>query len=508
MINKRIIFYLNCFILILLIAFFTYKFRFYYVMNDDICDLIANNIITYHGRFLTQIISIMIVKTIPLLFNINIQDFAIFSEVIFKGIFITTLSYIISKSFFIDKRENIFSPFLITISFFTIFFFLFSLNFMWIFDTLQFSMGYLFPMIFFLYLWYKIFYYYIKDVDYNNKDRVYLIISSIFVATGNIAISISTLFICLFLYIDLKRKKQNFEYLNDIFISIFSINIIAIITHGFASILDVHNIPIEFSYNMKDVSEFLFVTFKKLIIDNILLCTVIAIGIIQLLLIKDKRKTLIIKFLIYTYLSFLIFFFSLYLLGETYRYEPLERDKIFPLYWSLYPGFLIEFKILLLSSFLLISGYLIKNKNPRIIIYNGIILLSGIILFYSFSVINNFKEMFPINNDKQILYIVDKITIFYLSKGETAIIPKELPFYIIPDIRPIKLNITPQLYQKVYTREEASYLKYIEKNYKIDAEPGLTLTSFKNAMDLYRKDGGKLTNEEVNKLKFSRIKNN
>lgn len=103
------------------------------------------------------------------------------------------------------------------------------------------------------------------------------------------------------------------------------------------------------------------------------------------------------------------------------------------------------------------------------------------------------------------MYLNDKMTMFYLKQGKTVVWPKEQFVYIIPYISPDDLAEKPELYSKIYSKEEASYLIYVEQNYKIKAENGITFKPYDEALKEYEKAGGTFSDEELKELKFSNL---
>ena len=84
------------FILFCLFIYLAVNFRYSYIQNDDIVDLFVHHINFYHGRFITELFSIFIVKNLPLSLNIHPQNFYIFSSQIIKTTIFLTLIYLMS----------------------------------------------------------------------------------------------------------------------------------------------------------------------------------------------------------------------------------------------------------------------------------------------------------------------------------------------------------------------------------------------------------------------------
>ena len=101
----------------------------------------------------------------------------------------------------------------------------------------------------------------------------------------------------------------------------------------------------------------------------------------------------------------------------------------------------------------------------------------------------------------------DKISLFYLKRGKTIVLPKEQFFYIIPEIHPDELMSNKQIYKQIYDKERARYLIYLERNYKVNVSSNITFLPYKDAMQKYKKLGGNFSEEELKNLKFSRLNN-
>ena len=56
---------------------------------------------------------------------------------------------------------------------------------------------------------------------------------------------------------------------------------------------------------------------------------------------------------------------------------------------------------------------------------------------------------------------------------------------------------------KIY--KDYPYLKYIEKQYKVDVSPGMMFTNKNDALNEYRNNGGVLTEIELEELDFNKI---
>ena len=257
--NKYIVSTANFAILLFFVVFLTFKLRFAYVMNDDIVDLIvADQPTFYHGRFFSELISFFTVKILPNILKINIQDFAIISEGLFKAVCFVILIHVIGKVFYNDKQYNIFICFLNILTFFTLFSMLFDLNFINCFSTLQFFNGYLSPLILFILLWLRLLNLYkINNIQSCNniefKSFVYIILLSVLTTMGNEEIGIVSFLIVLNIILKniLKREKLKTEFLIA-FLSISITSFFVFTSKGLTCLWDWYNLKINLNVSFSN----------------------------------------------------------------------------------------------------------------------------------------------------------------------------------------------------------------------------------------------------------------
>lgn len=507
--NKYFVSTANFAILLFFVVFLTFKLRFAYVMNDDIVDLIvADQPTFYHGRFFSELISFFTVKILPNILKINIQDFAIISEGLFKAVCFVILIHVIGKVFYNDKQYNIFICFLNILTFFTLFSMLFDLNFINCFSTLQFFNGYLSPLILFILLWLRLLNLYkINNIQSCNniefKSFVYIILLSVLTTMGNEEIGIVSFLIVLNIILKniLKREKLKTEFLIA-FLSISITSFFVFTSKGLTCLWDWYNLKINLNVSFSNLANFTSIFYNEIICKNYLLWFPIVFMFCTLYTKKhrDEETKQILTFNLFSYVSFFIFFFALFFLGETNVYQNEEIYK----YWITYPALLIGFKVFLyVSNLSLYSQIHSKYSRKYKILFIFVLLIS--ILIYNF---NNFEKIYLSDyNAKRTIYIADKYSVFYFRKKQTAILPKENIDCIMPisnNLMPVDLN-TEAYKSKIYYKEKYSYLYYINYLYNVDVSYGMKFDFYKNAESSFFKNGGTLTEEELKNLKFSNI---
>jgi hypothetical protein len=217
---------------------------------------------------------------------------------------------------------------------------------------------------------------------------------------------------------------------------------------------------------------------------------------------EDKFLNLkILKFIVFSILSFFVFYFLLYLCGKTNPYQIGYND-----YWIYNPPLLFSFKIYLYVLVLALLSYVLTIENRRIL------KCSVCIIFCLYLCVNIFKygrniEFWNIEN-KQTIYMTDKIAVFYLKQGKTAIVPVDDIHVIVPVLKWFfPEEITNNTYRgKVFYKDKCwPYFLYLSKVYNVDTTPGMMFLPTEEALEEFRKNGGVLTNLEMQKLKFSII---
>ena len=511
-------------VIIIAFLFLLYKMRYAIVIYDDVIDLILYKFKFYHGRFLTEILAALFVNWIPSLLGINIQNFALISENIIKSLTIVFFTIVINKGFFIWKKsDTIYKPLLFIFSFLTLYFVIIGTAGSILLHTLQFFFGYILPLPFFIITWYKLSDYYINNKELTPTDTKILILLSLFIAQANELVCI-ILFIILSIIIIEKiikeyifKIKENNKWVIYSFISLILMSDITYTSAGFIEILNKYKTTEILSFSFQGLTQYLHIFLDKIVLGNILI--IISIISAMYIILKNKENNIqnkkVFLFLSYSFLSIFLFLFSLFFIGETCNYAYGNTENYRP-YWLLYKPILFSSKILLYTFVIYLFGYMLNN-------YEHIKIKKIILIFF---LIGNFlylKNSFYILDEiiypyeaKRTMYLLDKFSIFYFNRGETAILPcEELNnlFTIKKDNAIMPYDLKTNTYQnKIYYNEFLGelvwpYLLYIKKVYGIkNIDKGMKFTTLEESINEYKKRGGIIEPNELKKLDFSKIK--
>ena len=492
--------FLNIFVFLGMFIFLFLKLQNFYLANDDIVDITINSYID-HGRFFVYIINKFIIKILPYLLNMHIQDLnVILAPIIFSLNFIG-LVFVIANSFYNFKQKDLLFPFIFAISFFIIFFFISILNFNECFKYYQFHMPYLFSIIFLILFINKLKQIYENNI-YTKADIIKLTIFLVIAINGNEQISASITIGLLCLLINALVKKQNLKKIPYItfplVISIFILLIINLNPYANNYIFDHFLFRIHDFFSKQKILGFIYVFNKKIILDNIYLWIMYVVSTIILFVNKNKKA----KINLYFLLGYLLFFLSMYFAGESYAYYQSPDYNLYPRYLILHTPLLFGFKVFLYYAILSQIGYICSIFTKTKILLWLIIILIFTYIQYNRDFLN--VELVD-GNGRQITYTADKIAVFYFKKGKTAILPRE----DIDAIMPTSNNLMPKELEdedyigKVFT--DYKYLEYIQKVYNVDSSKGMTFLPYEQAIQEFYNNGGVITEEELKELKFSKI---
>ncbi len=516
--NKKNIKYLNFLILIFIFIYMAYKLRYAIVSWDDMLDILVDSYSFYHGRFFTELFNILMIKTIPETLNIPIQNFAFVSEGLTKAGLFTFVIFIIGKCFSgHDENLNKYNFLLYILSCFIIFSFIVPTGDNTIYSTMQFFSGFIVPFIFFIPLWLKISDYYVEKKSPTKKDIFILCILALLTGTGNEIVAAVTLILLSILLIEniiLKIKDKNVKINGYIYYPLIICLMSAYTAYksvGTQALINAWNISIY--YNIETIPIFLRMLINIVFIKNLFLWipSIICLTIIKFLSIENKNR--IVKYFIYTYVGILLFSISLYFLGETFPYI-YYNHYLYAKFWILYSMILLNIQIILYSLLLYLIGKILIQKNSK---SKKVILLILILVPCLIFIFNNYKNRnFSDINKKKSIYISDKLAVFYYTHGyETAILPAETTNNILSVWNDnIPMNIKNNNYEgKKYIIEKYPlYVRYILKYYhivktenNIPLDYTVKIKPIDEALNDFYKNGGVLTQDELDKLDFSLI---
>lgn len=507
--NKHIFIYFL--FAIISVLYLSYNLRYAIVMNDDIDDFFPYNWDFFHGRIFTELLSFLFIEVIPDLFNIPIQNFAFISEGFLKAFLFVFLIYIsVFYNFGCgsnDKKSIITSVIIYILSIFTVLAIIFKNGFMFTFNINEYFQGYISAIIIFMFLWYILKNFYINDFNkINKKDYIILLVLTLLNSTSNEELTATGGFILFAIFIEyifkylklkettrIKKKYILASLLTFMVIILSSINLKDTTIKGLWSTFD---LSFNLILSLKTISEFIFIYAKRILINNIFFIICLLTNIIILYRAGERSQ---VKYVLYTLAGLTIFQFGSILLPET-AYCTYEKHH----FWFLYCGLLSSFNICIYILGIYTTTYIYNMFNNKA----KIITLALFVFCSCTYILNSGLKIFDLKiytkETRTKMYICDKLSIFYLSRNKTAVLPNNLPFEIVQGIDPYDLKTNPQIYTKTY--KNISYLRYIRHCYKVDTKEGITFLPYNEAMEEYRKNNGELTDEELKRLDFSVIK--
>ena len=490
------------------------------IVYDDILDLVINKLSFYHGRFFSEFLAFLLVKGIPEVLNINIQDFALVSQNLVKALIFIWLSILVTNAFFFFRSKEK------TLS--NVFVYIFTFFFLWIIlqkengfvlETLQFYFGYILPLPVFLITWYKLGEIYINEKIPSAVEIKLLVLLALLIAQFNEMVDIILFLLLAFLggeklFQYYKHKSiKNYKWILHPLVALVLMSEIVYTHSGFIEIYNNYKSPEPLLVKFQGLVQYLQIFADKLFVENIfVIIPIVVLFVVVINSNKNKEENKkVIKYLAYTWLSIFMFFFSLFLVGKSCHYYYVAGEKS---YWILYSPFLYSYKLFLYTFGLFLLGYFVKNDDR--VDLKVIILLFLFIGFFvniqcSFNVLKYENHAY---NRRKIMYLLDKLSVFYFLRGETAILPKDgiERIYTIEknnEVMPYDL-ISGEYKNKIYYKDSDNnlwpYLKYIEDTYEIDnIEKGIMFVPNKDAIKEYKKRGGTFTKGELNELDFEEI---
>lgn len=491
-----------------------YQLRYSVVANDDMQDFICLDLNFYHGRFFTTLFQYLFIKKIPELLNINYQEFAIISQTTIKSFFIIFCTIVITSSInFFPKTKNYIQLNITNILVFLLLFALiYNLKFIFGIEVSEFFYGYIFPIPFFIIFLNKTFKYFVLNKKIKTTSFILYALLTIFLITTNEGYNIASITILgLILLKKIWKIKKEQTKISQLIILIF-ISIITMFvmyqSSGFDYVTKDYDIGLIREININNINNFL-IAFSDRIIKNINFLWITLILAITINILRKNNRFFRKKILIQTaiiHISFLAFFCCLFFLGETFTYENYHFYNVLPKFWILQPGLLISYYAIIIYNILFCISYFNKKTRNKNCIFTTI----TIILLCSLFIKQNFEiSEIAMYERKKILYIADKLSVFYFSRGETATLPTENINLILPTYQnsmPKDLeDKTGEAYKnKIY--ENILYFKYLEKNYKVDTKYGCKFKDIDTAIKEYKDQGGELDDKELQELNFKNIK--
>ena len=482
-------------------------------MFDDVIDLIINSFNFYHGRFISEFIAILFVKIIPNILNVHIQNFAVISECLLK-IFLLIITVIIINKPLVQIWGNIKGKYwgiFYLLTFFTIYSFICKYDIYLLFHTLQFNLGYILPVPFFLLFWYRIADLYINNSEISKCSIFWLVFLPLYIAQSNELFAFSTFLFLVCLLTEKILRKENIKSIIIPIITMFVVFCFVLFHKFFISVFLHYYVGLKSSNFGREFIEFFRLYFNHLFIDNIFIFLLILLSFVFIIFskINNQLKLKTIKYFVYTYSGFLLFFMLLFFIGKScpsYGVEMSSNDENF---WVLYKPILLEWKLILFSSFIYL--YVILKKSTNISSYKLRILLFLFIIYCLCIIKSEFLKFDTIVYDinmKKNQYLIEKFAYFYMNKNKVIFLPiTEQSVIQDGSATHFKEN---QLYTKGSHKNIYEFLAYMENIYFDEQKEakGIVFFNKEYAFKKFKEDGGVISYKELEKLDFDKISQN
>lgn len=453
-------------------------------------------------QVLTDSLAFLLINKLPVSLGINIQDFAIVSEGVYKAVLFVILSFLIASAFFKFQKKNLFMPILIGLVFFSVMAILTKYALFEYFTTVFTYNEVIVPFIFFFLFIFYIFNFYVSEKSLQKKDFFILILFSLLLSTGNYVTFFVPFIFMFILFFDLlltNVKDKRFIYISLISMFMISRHIIMFFRDSFFN--NIFQLNTDFS--LFQIQDFLHYFLDIVIIDNLISWFFLITGVSLLFMLKDDKKLncKFAKFVSYFFVSYIFFLLLTFFLKPNCLlfYLPDHRFG----YWFMDSILLLGLNICLLLMIFFVWGYLLFKEIKFLTIFVSFSVVFG---FYIHMYFKPIHWIDIVQDNKKFVYVMDKISLFYLKQGKTAILPyskKQEILIMVPNI----YDKTPKKYlYKNYTLDASFYLGYLKKHYKVNVTPGFIFKPQKEAMEEFKANGGKITQQELKELKFSNIK--
>lgn len=495
-INNRLIWSLNILVTIFMFCFVMSKHVFPVIGYSDFIYCFSPQYFYSNIQVVINVLFRFLIVTLPCLLKINIQDFAFVSIAAAKSIYFIIFAYMLTLSFYKFQKKNILMPFLLL----TMFVFNFSLICKFLIlnslSTVRMCNYVILPIIYFLGFMLYILDFYVNDKKFKVKDYIYTTLLCLLLVSGSyVTICVPTFFMLILLLDAYISKKQEKNYIFTSLIAIFILgrHIVMLVPWMF------FKGALQFNDSLSKIEVLSF--FKNFVniifIDNLQYWAFIFAGIIFLLILKNEKNTnyKIIRVTSYLIISYLLFMALTVLLKpecSIFYFDMSIKD-----YWYKYSSFLLCFNCFLLFIIFYIWGYIVSQTVK---FYPVFLILFLILAANSFSDLESIGFLYGSNKMRKSVYMTDKILLFYLKQGKTAVLPSlfEEPFI------PLDIHYE-QILNKHYTLESSPYLLYVKKFYNVNVTPGFIFKPTEEALKEYEKAGGTLNDEELKELKFSNL---
>lgn len=518
--NQYFIYFLTILSFFLCLFWYLERMDNAYYTSDDILDYIIEPYQFLHGRIISETISVCLIKEIPDLLGININDFAIFTKGIFTGITVLFSSFLLTNTLGKNMPKNLYFPLtFVFISFFL--YFLIIKNGDALLTVFAFFIAYIFPLPIFIFHWNKIANLYISEEKATKKDYIILLLTSLFLAQANEMMLITNILLFGFIAFEtivkwIKKEKGSYCWS---FAPLFLMIIVGFLIHHLQGSKDMQTIYIQFDNSLLSFEKFWFYfqhCMTKLIENNIFFFTTIAFSSFIVFMIKNEIKAKkIFRIICYTIGSLFVFFIALYFLNDSCHYADSLRDNL-PSWWFLYFSLLAQLEIILfLIALFLFQIILSKTEKKK---FFNILMIFFVLLSFTFVKKNEryFKDNYYKKTNLVHLYKMDKIALHSLkTQPYIYVIAEKMDNYytIEKDNETMPYDLKTQNYNnKVYFlthdgQKKLPYLEYLEEVYGVKANKKIIFDTEKNLIKKFQKDGLTFSKSELEEPNFEELEN-
>lgn len=441
----------------------------------------------YIGLFLCKFISF----GLPVLLNIHPNDFLCCQANIIRGGFACITLLIFSRfTVFLNKSKLIYScAYLFTASYF--FFYALKSNVIIVnYNYYRYFFSLLFLGIFLLYLY--------KNLTEKSEKTNYLklITATIcgFIAGTSVEINIflTSFFIGLIILCNIFFKKNRFHTDINFYIpsaGLYSAMILFTTSAQFKNIASERGMAhIQITFDM--LKEYLHLYYKVCVREEFIYWIIFTVLLIICIKYAIQRKeTNKIIFPILLQISIHTVMFSLILCGKTFTDCPSPRFYLY------HHNIVFLYRMLLLFPIFLLTDYSLNIRNTKqtkILTAAIFIILGFIYTIYSLQLSDFYVNL--LKEAKKQQYMYEKIIRYYHLQNKTA----KVPDFFVQQY--IELNM-----EKFH---KPILIHSMDLTYKDKIASQLGYRIIPDGLEVYYKDGGTFSDEELNKIKFSRLLDN
>lgn len=516
--NKYLILVLTIIAFCICLNWFLGKMEYAYYTCDDILDFIIDPYNFWHGRIISETIIVAIIKEIPNLLRININDFTFFSKGFFPGGILLLTSFLFVNALYKNIKKNLLYPFVFAFLFFLIYFILIR-NGEPLLSILAFFIAYVFPIPILIFHWNKISNLYISEEKITKKDYFILFATCSFLSQANEMMMTVNILLLGFIAFEtivkgIKKEKNNYGWSLSIFLYSF---LLSIFLHNLPGSREMQKLYNEFDFSLFSIENFKFYFINcidKICCDNTIFLSSVVISILIIAFSKEQiKKWKILRIAGYTLTASILFFIALYFLNDSCHYADSIKDNI-PSWWFLYFSLLAQWEIILMLIIIFLFKHILLLKKGKIFVS----ILASFICFFSGNLLKEKSHLLEYNlySEQNLvnLYKMDKFALYTLETKKYIYIPAEYmhTYYTISkDNETMPLDIVTNNYKnkKYYLSNDKNkklpYLTYLEEVYGVEADKKIIFDTEKNLIKKFKKDGLTFSKSELEEPDFEEL---